>query len=215
MASTTFPTMAIRWYRAHGRRFPWRETRSPWRILLAAALLVRTPSERVALIYPTLVRKFPRSVDLARADPEELRMMIAPLGLGNRADRFIELGRALSNPVIPVPETEAELVSLPGVGPYVASAVRCFAYEQPTSVIDAVSGRVLRRVLGLTHVEDAVLRAQVDQLLPPGDPAAFGYSLLDIGALFCRPVQPKCDKCPLRSSCVESSYLPRLETPTG
>ena len=62
----------LAWWRRCGRRFPWRETRDPYRILLAEVLLQRTAAEQVVPVYEKLTRDYPAPFDLAHADAASL-----------------------------------------------------------------------------------------------------------------------------------------------
>jgi A/G-specific adenine glycosylase len=104
-----------------------------------------------------------------------------------------------------MPDSTAGLLKLPGVGPYIARAVACFAYGHPVPLVDGVAGRVYRRVLGLTGsgypgCDREVWRA-AERLVPEEDPRSFNYAMLDIGAIFCKPRNPACTGCPLRCHC--------------
>src|SRR5262249_55633179 len=94
----------------------------------------------------------------------------------------------------------------PGIGPYAASAVRCFAFGYREPVIDVNTARIFERVFGI-----AVLRGEPrrncdviqagQELLAGPNPRAVNWALLDVGAALCRPRNPKCGTCPLSSEC--------------
>ncbi|HEY0386440.1 MAG TPA: hypothetical protein VGC64_10530, partial [Pyrinomonadaceae bacterium] len=130
------------------RDFPWRKKHiPPFRILITEILLTRTRAEAVAKVFENLWRNFPTPEVLASAPVTEIADVIAPLGLSKRA----EMLRLCARYVVTaggVPKDRSELLRMPGIGSYVADAVQVFAFGLPVIPVDAVIGRVLRRLLG-------------------------------------------------------------------
>jgi A/G-specific adenine glycosylase len=71
--------------------------------------------------------------------------------------------------------------------------------EQPVAVVDTNIARVLARVSG-SRMSAKQVQAAADAALDRDDPWAWNQTLMDIGALACRP-EPSCGTCPLRSWC--------------
>jgi A/G-specific adenine glycosylase len=80
-----------------------------------------------------------------------------------------------------------DLTSLPGVGAYVAAAVRCFALEQPVLPLDVNVRRVLQRRLP-------------GELDISGDPWRAGQALMEFGQRICC-ARPRCEVCPVAAGC--------------
>lgn len=203
----------VGWYRRNGRDFPWRGTRDPYEVLVAEVLLQQTISTKVKRIYPEFLQRYPRVGDLADAAPEEVADLIEPLGLVGRAERLVAAATEVTERYAgEVPDSYDELRSLPGVGDYTACAVLCFAFGHGRALVDGVSGRVFRRVLGVSRTgypgDDEELKETVATLTPPSAPVAFAHGVLDVAALWCRPKKPRCEECPLRPSC---AYAQRRE----
>ena len=117
----------------------------------------------------------------------------------------------------------AELRALPGVGPYTAGAVACFAFEQSAATIDTNAGRVLARVFEgrRTAGKDARsikrLTALALRVQPARGTAAwtFNQAVMELGALVCIARKPRCSECPVRRDCrlglkVQESKCPRV-----
>lgn len=190
---------AVRWYRRKGRHFAWRVNPEPWQVLLASILLKKTPAQRVEPVFVRLLERYPTAAALSEARISSLRRDLRPLGLVSRSSELIALAKEVStHHGGVVPHTQAALLSLSGVGPYVAAAVRSFAYRQRVLVLDGVTGRVMSRILS-GAVDD---RGFMGRLSSVSATPSFNYALLDIGALFCKPRNPKCGSCPLASRCV-------------
>jgi A/G-specific adenine glycosylase len=100
------------------------------------------------------------------------------------------------------PDTVEELAALPGVGPYTARAVACFALGLRVAPVDTNVARVLARSLtgaDPSQLTPAARQRLADQALAP-DAWAWSSALMDVGALHCRP-KPRCGGCPLELTC--------------
>ena len=184
--------------------------------MLAELLLSKTPAARVRPVYDSIAAVHGSPELLAAASPSELAAEIHPLGLHNkRAQQLVDIARALLDEQHgEVPSTLHQLIALPGVGPYIAHAVLCFAYDQSVPIVDASVARNLVRFFAL----DCRGRPNLDhrvwalaaKLVPKHSRAAkrYNYALLDFGAQVCRP-RPICVDCPVAGEC---SYLHRNYT---
>jgi len=202
-----FRYVLLRWYRRHGRSYPWRESPTPFHVLLAEMMLQRTKADQVVPVYRKLLNKYPTAGELAEADLGYLQNILNPLGLAWRIPRFKEMAKALVerfNGV--VPEKREELTSLPGVGDYVSGAVLSIAFQKPQWVVDSNIVRLFRRYFGIQTSPEGRRDAHVIELAKrftskrkPKEPT---LAILDFTALVCTPALPKHKMCPLRSKCV-------------
>ena len=204
--SKEFATSVVSWFRSNGREFPWRYTRNPFHILIAEVLLRQTQAARVVGPYIHLVTTYPDPASLAEADVDALRQWFRPLGLVRRADRLVECAHRLVRDYGgQVPGNLRDLQSLPGIGRYSAQATLCMAFDYPVPMIDEGSGRVLRRVLGLSGTgpaySDTRLAETVGGLIPRSHAREFNLGLIDIGSAYCHPRTPDCPRCPLLHDC--------------
>ncbi len=94
----------------------------------------------------------------------------------------------------------AELLALPGVGPYTARAVLVFAFERPAAVVDTNVARVLARAVAGRRLTGAQAQAAADALVPDGRAWAWNQALLDLGARHCTRGVPRCRGCPLAAT---------------
>jgi A/G-specific adenine glycosylase len=193
-----------RWGRANRRSFPWRETRDPFRILVAEVLLQRSRGRTVALVFDELFRRWSDAESLASARVSSIRGVIRPLGLVRRAETLKALGAAVAERG-GVPHTLDELLELPGVGPYAANATLAVAFGQRAAVVDGVTGRVYRRYFGIAPngppSTDCELWASVDRTTPDRNVRQWNWSVLDLAATVCLPKRPRCAECPLHDDC--------------
>lgn len=194
----------LRWWRENRRALPWREAPDPFHVLLAEVLLQKTPWWKVARAYEVLLARWPTPELLASASLEELADVVRPLGIVSRTPRIRELAAAVAQRR-GVPTKEADLRALPGVGEYVARAVRCFAFRRPEPLVDSVSGRVLRRIFGLPEVgepgRDAAVWEVARAVAGSVKAAEVNWALLDLAAAVCKPRRPRCWNCPVAGHC--------------
>lgn len=195
------------WDAQQRRIFPWRLTDNPFHIMMAELMLRRTQARQVVGIYNTFVAKYPDAATLAAAPEEEVTQVLFPLGLAWRVPAFQQIARLLVEKYSgQVPSSYDALITLPGVGDYVASAVCCFAFGQAISIVDTNTVRIAGRLFGVpTHAESRrrkPIRMLLEKLLDRKNPRAYNYAMLDLAALICTPFDPKCVRCPLVSCCV-------------
>ena len=196
----------------NGREFPWRQSSNSFHILVAEVLLRRTQAHRVVGPYLDLIERYPHIRDMAGADVTWLREWFGPLGLVNRAHHLVEAANTiLEQHDGDVPKNLSELESLPGLGRYSACAVLCLAHAGAAPMIDESSGRLLRRLLGLSTsgpaYSDKDLFERAQSLIPRDASRRFNLGLLDIAAAYCHVGSPDCVPCPLRSLCVRGRLV--------
>jgi A/G-specific adenine glycosylase len=206
----------LAWFAEAGRDLPWRATRDPYRVLVAEVLAQQTQAARAAEAWPRFLERFPDVRALAAAAPAEVLRAWQGLGYNRRALALRRTARAVEERG-GWPATVGELAALPGVGPYTARAVACFALGLPVAPVDTNLARVLARSLtgaDPSQLTPAARQRLADQAMPPpadgpADPTtpdpsgrawAWSSALMDIGALHCRP-RPRCDGCPLETTC--------------
>lgn len=197
------------WYDGHARDLPWRTPEaSPWSVMVSEFMLQQTPVARVLDVHAAWLERWPTPAALA-ADPvgEALRMW-GRLGYPRRALRL----HAAATSIVErhggeVPPSYDDLLALPGVGDYTASAIASFAFGRRHVVLDTNVRRVLGRAVGgvefpapgITRAERAVAEA----LLPDQAPiaATWAVATMELGALVCTARDPRCGDCPIAGSC--------------
>ena len=196
------------WYRTNARPFPWRAPgTSPWAILLIEFMAQQTQIERAGAAWAVWLERWPRPADLAATPPAEAVKAWGRLGYPRRALALHATATEIAQRHAgEVPSDVATLLTLPGVGPYTAAAVASFAYGVRTPVVDTNVRRVLARaVLGQAEAGPPS-RSDLDVMAAvlPDDPEEtrlVNAGAMELGALICTPRSPRCDACPLASSC--------------
>lgn len=194
------------WGAKHRRVFPWRETKNAFHILIAELMLRRTRASQVTPVYIKFTQEFPTPNALASADLGKIKQLLFPLGLAWRVPAFQELAKVLEVEFRgQVPEEYNSLIKLPGVGDYVASAVRVFSYHECDAIIDTNTVRVTGRIFGIrTSAESRRqkdIREMISSLVNCENSADYSYALLDLAAQICIATVPRCIECPLLPLC--------------
>ena len=197
----------IPWFDENGRDLPWRRTRDPWGILVSEVMLQQIQVARAIPFYERFLERFPTVEALAEAPLADAIRAWGDLG---RYRRVVNLHRTARIVVEEhggrVPSDPEALMTLPGVGPYTAGAVACFAFERDAHFLDTNVRRVLHRLFLGPEVPEP--RAKEGQLLGlakamvPRDRAwGWGQSVMELGALRCKARKPLCAACPVSELC--------------
>ena len=194
------------WWKSNRRDFPWRMPVQPYSWLIAELMLRRTRASQVVPVYEAFMQEFPTPEDLSAADEGVVIEMLRPLGLAWRVPAFKQLAlRIVTEHGGQVPRDRGALLALPGVGDYVAEAVRCFGFGEAVAIVDANTVRVSARYFGFEFDPDSrrnkEVRAAVARLLDPTRPAESNLALLDFAAAICQPIRPLCQTCPVAGRC--------------
>ena len=192
------------WFAKHERVFPWRlQSLTPWQVLLMEMCLHRTRAEQVAHVADGLLA-LGRSPAAFLMNVDRLAPFLATLGLQWRLQNLVAAaGFVQEHFGGQVPESRQQLMAIPGVGDYIASAVLCFAFGRQTVLMDTNTQRIARRVLGGGLNPKAWrLRLALHELAgQEGSDGGWNRALLDLGALVCTARAPKCNTCPVRIHC--------------
>lgn len=191
----------LAWWESRRRELPWRETRDPWAVLVCEVMAQQTQVARVAARWGPFLERFPSPAACAAASIGDVLAEWSGLGYNRRA---LALHRCAVSVVDRhdgrLPASLAELLALPGIGPYTARAVLAFAFEVDAAVVDTNTARVLARWRG-RRLTARDVQADADSALAPGQAWAWNQAMLDLGATVCRRRAPTCDVCPVRSDC--------------
>lgn len=201
-----FRSKIIRWFNKNKRDYPWRETRDPFKVLIAEMMLRRTKADQVKAVYDRLLVEYPDVETMAKAGSEDLERILYPLGLKWRTPAFGLVAREVKEKYqCRVPEAREELTTLPGVGEYVAGAVLSVAYGKKEWIVDSNIVRLFKRYFGIKTSKEGRRDKHVVDIAKAyasgKDPRKANLALLDFAALICLPRNPKCTLCPLSNAC--------------
>ena len=143
------------WYQKNGRDLPWRVKGGAhpdaYAVWISEIMLQQTTVATVRDYFIKWMKKFPTIEVLAKSDLQDVLLTWQGMGYYTRARKIHECAKVLMQKYNgQLPCTREELLKLPGIGPYSASSICCFAYNMPETVVDGNVIRVMARLYGIT-----------------------------------------------------------------
>ena len=216
----------LAWYDRHAREMPWRvgpdarrqsERPDPYRVWLSEIMLQQTVVATVVPYFQRFTELWPDVAALAAADDATVMGEWAGLGYYARARNLLKCARVITNDHSGVfPDMREDLLKLPGIGPYTASAIAAIAFDRPETVVDGNVERVMARLflvdapLPGSKVELARMAARLTPSERAGD---YAQAVMDLGATVCRPKNPACGICPWMEPCKARAAGRQAELP--
>ncbi|MDF1515907.1 MAG: A/G-specific adenine glycosylase [Anaerolineae bacterium] len=192
----------LRWFSLNARDLPWRTNRTPYRIWISEVMLQQTQVEKVRDYYVRFMERFPTVYALAEASLEQVLKQWEGLGYYSRARSLHKAAREVVHTHDgQLPSDIGFLRTLPGIGPYTAAAIAGIAFDIPAPAVDGNARRVISRFLAEPALSPADLERAVTMLMPLENPGEFTEALMELGAVICRPKNPKCLLCPWHDFC--------------
>jgi len=222
----------LEWYHKHGRDFPWRYTKDPYKIMIAEFMLHRTKADQVVHVYESFIQKYPDVKSLAMADPEEMKKVTEHLGLHWRSRHFIASARYIVKELNgQFPDDYDNLRKIPGIGEYIAGAILIVCFNKPAPVVDSNIARFINRFWNLGLKGEIRRKKRIvkiaEELFNLENPGKFLFAIVDFASLVCKPDNPDCFQCPLKNNCKYnhgpspnkqvsgSDYEPSLKSPSA
>ncbi|PIE15568.1 MAG: A/G-specific adenine glycosylase [Rhodobacterales bacterium] len=217
----------LEWYDVHARDLPWRvapalskagQRADPYRVWMSEIMLQQTTVVAVAKYFHAFTRRWPDVAALAAADDDAVMGQWAGLGYYARARNLLKAARMVVADYDGVfPDHRAELLKLPGIGPYTAAAVAAIAFDRSECVMDGNVERVMARLYNVqTPLPTAKpeLFALAEALTPAQRPGDYAQAVMDLGATICTPKSPACGICPWDFACLaraagQAAQLPK------
>lgn len=190
-------------------------------------MLQQTQVATVIPYFHRFIERFPTIKSLADAPEQDVLRLWQGLGYYSRARNLQRASQAImeTHGGI-VPHEVAELLKLPGIGPYTAGAIASLAYDKAAPILD---GNVMRVICRIDAIREnprekrtlARLWDRAKKILPGKRCGDFNSALMELGATVCTPKHPQCLICPVRQHCEaarlnlqEQIPLPKKSRPT-
>lgn len=196
------------WYDRHHRSLPWRSPPGtpppdPYRVWLSEVMLQQTQVASVRPYFEAWTAHWPSFAALAAADYADVMAAWAGLGYYARARNLLACARVVAA-LGALPDSEAGLRALPGIGDYTAAAIAAIAFGRRAVVVDANVERVVSRLFAIAEplpAARAAIRAATDTITPDDRAGDFAQAMMDLGSMVCTVRTPRCLLCPLRDDC--------------
>lgn len=198
----------ISWYKKNKRELPWRNINDPYKIWLSEVILQQTQVIQGLSYFVKFTETFPTIIDLANAPEDKIMRLWQGLGYYSRARNLHDAAKTIkTNYKGKFPSTYESIKELKGVGDYTAAAIASFAYNLPYAVVDGNVYRVLARLFNINTPINSTqgkkeFQILANELLNKKQSAIHNSAIMEFGALWCRPQNPKCDDCPLQEYCM-------------
>ena len=197
----------VGWYQIHQRQLPFRINRDPYRIWISEMMAQQTQIDTLVPYYQKWMDRFPTLDVLARAQEHDVLQIWQGLGYYSRARNILKAAKVMAEKYDgQLPKTYAELIELPGVGPYSAAAIASICFDQKVAAMDGNVKRVMSRlfmwdetVLKKKFNQD--IQTRIEAWMEVERPHEVTQAIMELGALICTKT-PKCAGCPLQSQCL-------------
>ncbi|MDA1262010.1 MAG: A/G-specific adenine glycosylase [Planctomycetota bacterium] len=196
------------WFKIAGRELPWRQNRTPYGTLVSEAMLQQTQVARVSPAWKAFLEHFPTVDALARARQDQVLAAWKGLGYYRRARNLQAAASVIVEEYFgKIPSDRLSLEKLPGIGPYCAGAIASIAFGKREAIVDGNVARVMMRIHGRNVDGDSrtgkawLWNRARDYVTESRNPAVANEGLMELGAMVCTPISPKCGECPVRKIC--------------
>ena len=199
----------LKWYDLNKRSLPWRKNVSlqkrQYYTLVSEFMLQQTQVVTVIPYFNRFTKKIPNFKSLAKIQNEKLIKLWEGLGYYSRARNLKKTAQVVIKKFKgKLPDNFDDLISLPGIGNYTASAILAIAFNKPYIPLDGNIERVLKRYLYLKNIKDIQKNNLIKKKSIFGISSRssdYAQALMELGALICKPTNPLCHQCPISKKC--------------
>ena len=203
-----FSSIVLYWYSKNKREFPWRKSKTVFKVWISEIILQQTQTSQGLSYYDTIINTFPTLKELAEANEEQILKLWQGLGYYSRARNLHFTAKYIQNNFNGVfPNNYKDLIKLKGIGPYTAAAISSICFNEKRAAVDGNVYRILARVFNIDtaiNSPEGIKEFQelANSLICETNPGEYNQGMMDLGATICTPKNPKCNECPLKSKCI-------------
>ena len=199
----------LNWYDLNKRSLPWRKNVSfqkrQYHTLVSEFMLQQTQVVTVIPYFNKFIKKIPTLEILAKVQNKKLIKLWEGLGYYSRARNLKKTAQTVvKNFKGKLPDNLDDLLSLPGIGNYTASAILAIVFNKPYIPLDGNIERVLKRFLYLKKDKEIQKENLIQKKSTFGVSSRssdYAQALMELGALICKPTNPLCNQCPISKKC--------------
>jgi A/G-specific adenine glycosylase len=202
-----FANELIQWYEANKRGLPWRGINDAYVIWLSEIILQQTRVEQGMPYFYRFLEKYPDVNSFAAAEEDEILKLWQGLGYYSRGRNMLKTARLVSAQYNGVfPRRYDELIKLKGIGEYTAAAIASFSANEAKAVVDGNVYRLLARYFGISEPINSpqgkkIFQQTANEVLNHDHAGLHNQAIMEFGALLCKPKNPACGICPVRTNC--------------
>jgi len=202
-----FANELIQWYKANKRDLPWRNTTDAYVIWLSEVILQQTRVEQGLPYFYRFLEKYPNVGSFAAAGEDEILKLWQGLGYYSRGRNMLKTARLVQEEHNGIfPQQYDQLIKLKGIGEYTAAAIASFSADETKAVVDGNVFRVLARYFGISEPVNSpkgkkIFQQVADEILNRNHPGLHNQAVMEFGAMLCKPKNPACGICPVRTGC--------------
>ena len=199
----------LNWYDLNKRPLPWRKNISlqkrHYYTLVSEFMLQQTQVATVIPYFNRFIKEIPNLKNLAKVNNKKLMKLWEGLGYYSRARNLKKTAQlVIKNYNGKLPSDLNDLLLLPGIGNYTASAILAIGFNKPYIPLDGNIERVLKRYLYLKKEIDIQKENLIKKKSVFGTSSRssdYAQALMELGAMICKPKNPECSGCPIPKSC--------------
>ncbi len=202
-----FADELLHWYQNNKRDLPWRNTTDAYVIWLSEIILQQTRVEQGMPYFHRFVEQYPNVSSFAAAHEDDILKLWQGLGYYSRGRNMLKTARLVEEQYNGVfPQGYDQLIKLKGIGEYTAAAISSFSANEAKAVVDGNVYRVLARYFGIDEPINGpkgkkIFQALADEVLNKDLPGLHNQAMMEFGAMLCKPKNPACGICPVRTGC--------------
>ena len=213
----------LQWSDSQYCDLPWRKNRTLYTTLVSEIMLQQTSVTTVKKHFDRFLKKFSNIGSLAKASEEEVMLAWQGLGYYRRARNLKKAAETIHKDYKgEFPKKFEELIQIPGIGHYTASALIAIGRNEKAIALDANLERVFARFYGIQEEKGPKLQKKLYQLFEEGKIAkeiktlgarSLNEALMDLGRVFCQAKKAECLICPLQKKCIATKTKNPLSYP--
>ena len=198
------------WYDNNKRILPWRKhltnKQKEYFTLVSEIMLQQTQVKTVVPYFENFIKKIPNLKTLSKTNDKKLMKCWEGLGYYSRAKNLKKTAKKIIKEFNGrLPDNIEQLKTLPGIGEYTSTAIMAIVFNKQFIPLDGNVERILKRVFYLKKKNEISKNNLHKKKLFFGKsfrPSDYAQSIMEIGALICRPTNPLCEDCPINKSCL-------------